>query len=150
MASPFPASNVVPSKGYVRAKEIAHTLDLKVQEWLGMLAGDVTADDVWSWYREMYWDYQALLEIATIEGIEAYAIAQEVDPELDIVAAWNAMLAAISAAYLWLYAAIPRDVNGYLLTHKSTVAGELTPRVFTPAETAPFIPLLQAIDAAIS
>ena len=146
----FPASTVVPANGYVRAKEIAYTLDRKVQEWVGMLSANVTADDVWSWYRELYSSYQALLAIGAIPGIAEYAIAQEADTELDIVAEFNAMLAAISAAYSWIYVALPRDVDGWLLTHKSTVVGELTPRVFVPAESAPLIPLLQAVDAAIS
>lgn len=145
----FPASSIVPAKGYIRAKEIARTVDLKCAERIDLLAADIDADSIWSWYTDLYTVRAALLEIAAIPNIAAYATEQEDDPTLDIVAEFNAMVAAIEAAATWIYQALPRDANGYVLIHKTTTAGELVPRVFAPAATAPLVPLLQAIVDAI-
>lgn len=144
----FPASNIVPAKGYLRAKEIAYTIDLKSAERIGSLASNVTADDLWSWFTDIVTVKASLEEIAAIPNIAAFAVEQEDNPELDeaaIVAGFNRMLAALTAAGSWIYNSLPRDVNGYLLVYTTTPIGELVPRTFTPAQTAPLIPLLQEI-----
>ena len=146
----FPASTIVPAFGYVTAKQRARALDLKVQEWIGLLAGEVTFDQIWSWYGELYATYVYFGEVAAIDGIGAFAIAQEDDDTLDIVAEFQAMRAAIQTAATWIYNTIPRDASGYALVYKTTSAHELTARVFGTTGTAPLIPLLQAVDAAIS
>ena len=145
----FPASTVVPAFGYITAKQRAHALDLKVQEWIGLLAAPVDFDTIWSWYGELYACDQYFAEVAAIDGIREFAIEQETNLDLDIVAEFQAMRAAIQAAGGWIYNAIPRDANGYALVYKTSAAHELLPRSFATAGTAPLIPLLQAVDAAI-
>jgi hypothetical protein len=148
MSDIFPASNIVPAKGYLRAKEIAYTIDLKSDERIGLLASNVTADDLWSWFTDIVTVKALLEEIAAIPNIAIFAAEQEDNPLLDeaaIVAGFNRMLAALVAAGTWIYTALPRDANGYLLVYTTTPLGEMLPRTFTPAQTAPLIPLLQEI-----
>jgi hypothetical protein len=146
----FPASSIVPTKEYVRAKEIAHTLDQKMPDWISQLSVDVDADTIWMWFRELYTDDQAFAQIASVPGIVDYAIAQESDPTLDIIAEFSAMRSAVQAAGTWIYQKLPRDANGYVLIYKTTAAAEMVPRVFAPSDTVDLIPLLQAIDNAIA
>lgn len=143
------ASNQIPADAYADFKRLAVRIDQKCAEWLALLAADVDADQVWSWYRELYWAWTRLNEIAAVPGIVEYALEQEGNATYDVVAEFGAMMALLQSAYAWLYAAIPRDANGYTLTHTTTQLGERVPRVFTPVESAPFQPYLSALAAAI-
>jgi len=145
----FLASNQIPADAYQKAKRTAIKIDDKCAEWIGLLASDINADQIWAWYREVKWAYDTLGECAAVPGIAAYAIEQEGDPTYDVAAEFATMRGAIFDAASWVYNAIPRDVNGYTLTHTTTVLGERVPRVFPPAQTAPLIPLLEAVQIAI-
>ena len=148
----FPASNIIPSDAYSEAKRIALAIKAMADLWIVKLTGNVDADEVWSLYREAWYSYTRLQEIAAVPGIVEYAIAQESDPTLDVVAEFLAMLAAINAARSWIYTAIPRDPNGYTLTHTTMVDGTRVPAVWPPGaeSTGPLIPLLQAVSASIA
>lgn len=144
------AHNVVPSEAYREFKQLCVRLDMQCAEWTAMLSGNVTADDVWLWYRELYWYNTRFNEIAAIPGIVDYALAQENDPTYDLIGAFVTLISALSAAHVWLYAAIPRDpVTLYTLTHTTTVEGERIPAVYIPTQTAAFIPYLTSIAASI-
>lgn len=143
------ASNQIPADAYAEFKRICVRVDGRCAEWTALLAANVDADTVWGWYRELNWAWTRINEIAAVPGIVEYAVAQEGDPAYDIVTEFGAMMAQLGAAKDWLYAAIPRDVDGYSLTHKTTTDGEVIARVYTPAESAPFIPYLDAIANAI-
>lgn len=145
------ASNQIPADAYREFKQLCNRVDGKCAEWIALLSADVDADQVWAWYTEMYLAWKRLNEIAAVPGIAEYAAAQEyaVDPAYDPAAAFATLMGALVSAKDWLYAAMPRDVNGYLLTHTSTPEAVLVPRVYTPAETAALIPYLEAIAAVI-
>lgn len=143
------ASNQIPADAYAEFKRLCVRLDTKVGEWLALMAGDVDADTIWLWYRELYWTSGRLNEIAAVPGIAEYAIAQEANPDYDIVAAFVDLTTKLATAHQWLYAAIPRDVDGYTLTHTTTLEGLRVARVFAPTESAPFVPYLTAIGDAI-
>jgi hypothetical protein len=143
------ASNQIPADAYAEFKRICVRIDGRCAEWVALLSADIDADTVWSWYRELNWAWTRLNEIAAVPGIADYAVAQEGDPAYDIVAEFGALIAQLVAAKDWLYAAIPRDVNGYILVHTTTPDGEIIARVYTPAESAAFIPYLDAIALAI-
>ena len=146
----FLASTQIPADAYAEAKRIANTLDAKCGEWIGFLAEDVDADQVWILYRELKHTLDRLDAIAAVPGIVEYAQAQEDVLDYDVAAEFGAMTTAITNAGTWTYNAIPRDGNGYTLTHTTTTLGERIPRIFTPSQTAPLVPLLQAIVDAIA
>lgn len=143
------ASNQIPADAYAEFKRICVRIDGRCAEWLGLLSENVDADTVWMWYRELNWAWTRLTEIAAVPGIAQYAVEQEGDPTYDIAAEFGAMMTQLGAAKDWLYDAIPRDANGYILVYTTTPEGEMVPRVYTPADAAPFIPYLDAIAAAI-
>jgi hypothetical protein len=143
------ASNQIPADAYAEFKRICVRIDGRCAEWTALLAANIDADTVWQWYRELNWAFTRISEIGAVPGIVEYAVAQEGDPDYDIVAEFGTMMTQLGTAKDWLYAAIPRDLDGYILTHKTTTAGEITARVYTPAESAAFIPYLDAIAAAI-
>jgi hypothetical protein len=143
------ASNQIPADAYTEFKRLCNRLDTKCAEWLTLLGANIDADQVWTWYRELYWAWTRLNEISAVPGIVEYAIIQEADPDYDVATEFVAMMGQLQTAHQWLYAAIPRDANGYTLTHTTTVEGERVARVFTPAQSAPFATYLQAIAAAI-
>ena len=146
----FLASTQIPADAYAEAKRIANTLDAKCEEWIGFLASDVDADQVWSLYRELKHTLDRLNAIAAVTGIKEYAQAQEELPDYEVVVEFGVMTTAITNAGTWVYNAIPRDGSGYTLTHTTTTLGERIPRIFTPTQTAPLVPLLQAIVDAIA
>ena len=104
-----------------------------------------------AWYRELYWYNLRFGEIAAVPGILDYAIIQEDDDTYDLAAEFGVLIAAIVAAYSYLYTTIPRDPNGYVLTHTLSVEGDLVPAVYTAAipEVAAIGPYLTAIAAAL-
>lgn len=146
----FPASNIIPSDAYSEAKRIAIRIKDMADLWIDKLSGNVDADEVWTLYRDAWYSYTRLQEIAAVPGIAEYAIAQESDLNLDVVAEFLAMVSALYAAAGWIYTAIPRDPNGYTLTHTTTVDGTRVPASWPPVATAPLIPLLQAVSASIA
>ena len=143
------ASNQIPADAYAEFKRICVRIDGRCAEWAALLTSNIDADTVWNWYRELNWAWTRLNEISVVPHIDDYAVAQEGDPTYDIVVEFGALMTQLGAAKDWLYAAIPRDVSGWVLTHKSTPDGEMVARIYTPAESAPFIPYLDAIAAAI-
>ena len=143
------ASNQIPADAYAEFKRICVRIDGRCAEWTALVSANIDADTVWGWYRELNWAWTRLNEIAAVPGIAEYAVAQEGDPTYDIVTEFGALMTQLGAAKDWLYAAIPRDVDGWVLTHKSTPEGEMVARVYTPAESVYFVPYLDAIAAAI-
>jgi hypothetical protein len=144
------AHNVVPADAYREFKLLCVRLDGQCAAWQTAMTGNITADDVWLWYRELYYYNVKFTEIALVPGIVEYATTQEDDPLYDIGVEFGALLTALVAAHTWLYAAIPRDVNGYTLTHTTTVEGDRVPAVYTTEQTAAFGPYLTAIAVAIA
>jgi hypothetical protein len=149
----FPASQIIPADAYEDAKRLANNMKANASRWETACASDVSADDAWLWCRESYTLYNSLLEKGAVPGILAYAVAQELENDPTITEqimsdAWSAMTTSIQAVYTWIYNALPRDIDGYLLTHK-TVGAALVPRTFAPAAMAPLVTLLQTVQANI-
>ena len=144
-------SNVVPQDAYREFKQLGVRLDSQCAEWLAKLAASITADDVLAWYRELYWYNLRFGEIAAVPGILDYAIVQEDDPTYDLAAEFGVLITAVVAAYSYIYTTIPRDPNGFVLTHTLSVDGDLVPAVYTAAipEVAAIGPYLTAIAAAL-
>ena len=90
-----------------------------------------------------------LSSAASTPGIVQYAKDQKNDQGLDVVAEFNAVIAAIDAATAWIDGNFPKDGQGYLLQNTLGVDGPLD-RTFTPAATGPLQTHLTALSATIA
>lgn len=81
-------------------------------------------------------------------GLAAYARGQINDDTYDVVTECQTARAALDSVPVWLQANLPTHAGRPDLLEWN--AGRLGWRSFTPAQTAPLLPLLNAVDAAIS
>lgn len=89
-----------------------------------------------------------MASLAATPGLAQYARDQENDQSYDVVAEYNAMIAAADAVTSWMQTNIPKDADGYILAWKFGPT-DLTQRTFTPAQTAPLQTLAQALSDSI-
>ena len=91
----------------------------------------------------------SILTASQTSGLEAYARTQINNPSLDLVAAYNAMSAQVTATIDWIRANFPKDDDDYLLVLTIDVDGVKVWRTFTPAETAGLRTVLDSLVATI-
>lgn len=95
----------------------------------------------------------SLVAAAASPGIAAYAQTAKQDATLDVVAAFNAVVAAIDAVTNWLRDNFPKAGTGELLAKRWDNAAAPTTIVdatFTQAQTAAFRTQLAALAATIN
>lgn len=110
-----------------------------------MAAGNVTADYVVDVHRHAVNADGRLAALAATPGIVQYAKDQYGNQGYDIAADFTSLRNALQALRDGIETAIPKDnPTPWLLTHQFT-ANVLTPRSFTPSQTASLQSLLQAV-----
>jgi hypothetical protein len=94
--------------------------------------------------------YRAKLSaLSSTPGLADYARAQKNAPGLDVVAEFNALMAAIDGVTGWIAVNFPTDGGGFLLERTLGANGPVE-RQFTPAQTAGFRTQLDTVIAAIT
>jgi len=112
-------------------------------------AGNVPSSRILDAYINFVQERAELVTAAAAPGMAAYARAQKNKEALDVVAEFQAMIAAIDNVTSWLTTNFPRDASGYLLA-KQFSGNTIVDRTFTPAVTATFRTQLAALIATIS
>lgn len=140
----FPAASDVKAEGYLRAKRVAAALKTYCQQTRDtMAAGNVSGNVAITLHERLVADKATFTAIAATNGIGAYAQDQEANGGLDIVAEFNAMIAAMNSAGSWM-------INNVNTTGWVTFgAGGVTTKTFTPAQTAGLRAELDAVIATI-
>ena len=114
-----------------------------------MAAGNVAATTVLGdLFVRLRQHEHALDAAADTPGIGPYAQEQKSDGTLDVVAEFNAVMAAISGVTGWIAANFPKDVNGFLLAQTLSPEGPVD-RTFSPTDTAGLRTQLDALIATI-
>lgn len=146
----FKATNYTLARGYDSLKAIAARLKKFAQQAsTKMQAGDVDSNYLFAIVDELLADKAQMTEYSQLPGMAQYARDQEDDQTYDVVAEYNAMIAAINAAGIWIRDNFPKDVDDYLLERKFNLNVTTAPRIFTPAELTGLVTLIDAVDAAI-
>ncbi len=146
---PFKATNILPAEGYDRGKKVAiQTRQLaqnRSAEWqAGANSFQVVAalDNLRTLRAE-------LNSVRSVPGIATYARVQEDDVTYDVVAEFNALVAAIDTAIASISTTLPKDGGGFLLLETIAADGTRTPRTFTPGQLNTIRGNLDAIVAAV-
>lgn len=98
-------------------------------------AGNVESSRVLGLHKNLRRERAALSAAASTPGLAQFARDQKSNQSLDVVAEFNAVMAAIDGTISWVETNFPKDAGGFLLAQTIT-AGEVTDRMFTPAQTA--------------
>lgn len=93
-----------------------------------------------------------LLKASQTGGIGAYAQAQMNDNTLSVATEFTTMMAALDDAIAWVVTNFPKDASGFLLARQFQAGntGRTVDRQFTPAQTATFRTVLDALAATIN
>lgn len=92
----------------------------------------------------------AMQALAATPGLEAYAREQINNPALNLVAEYNAMIAAINAVRDWVSTNIPKDGTGYLLIQTISTELVVTDREFSSVSLGGLRTVLDTLIAAIA
>lgn len=86
---------------------------------------------------------------AATPGLPAYAKQQKDNVNLDVIAEYQAVVAAIDAVRSNVESTFPKDASGYLLREQWATVG-ITERSFAPSSTVQLRTLLNTLVAAIN
>jgi len=146
----FKALNIIPDKGYERAKEIAVRLRTYTVNTSGKLSSGATSVRVLGVLNSLIGYKNDFNLVKIIPGIVGYASDQENDPGYDVVVEFNALIAFIDTAISTITSTFPTDANGFLLANKFNPDGTLSPRSFTAAQMSGLTTALTDITNSIS
>lgn len=147
----FRATNVVPEAGYRTAKTHAVTAKQYAQRESNRLATqDVNADRILAIFHDCRRLRDELSAAKDVPNILAYARDQENDQTYDLVAEFNALIAALQAVMDDIETTFPTNASGYLLEKQFNAQGTYDFRQFTIAQTANIRTLLDAVVAQVS
>ena len=147
----FPASVIITSDAFdfIRRQAVATKQYLQAQRAL-MVAQSVDSL-VPIAVIQHFGQAIALLDVqAAAPGLAAYAQQQVNNPSLDIVAEYNAMRSAMVAARDNLIGMFPKDGSGFLLYQTLNADGSISRRIFTAAQVAPAVTLMDNVIATIA
>lgn len=139
--------------GWEQARALAATVKQQAQ---GMVAGaggnGVYANQILSAYAFFQSAIATFNTIAGIAGIAAYAQAQIGSSTEDIASDFEAMVNAIQAAVTWINGNFPHDASNppNLLFAQFSSTGVIQYTLFTPAELAGLVTVLNALIATIN
>ena len=139
----FMASTVSLQQGLAQSMNIALQEKNYLQTWSAKLSGNITALDAVTWVANLNNVIAQFNTIAALPGLAAYAQAQVGSGTYDIVAAFNTMVAALTAILNWLKTNIPS--NAITITNGLEVGA-----VYAPATTASLKTLVDAAIATIA
>jgi len=146
----FRASNIIPSTQYDRAKQLAIQLKRQAETRSASFASGATSVEVLALVDNLNSLRAGLEVIRQVPGIADYAAAQEDDVAYDVVAEFNAMIAAAAAVVAEIVTTLPKDGSDWLLIRKINPDGSLSPRNFTAANLSSIRTLLDAVAASIA
>jgi hypothetical protein len=92
----------------------------------------------------------AMASLASTPGINAYAQGEYASPTLDIVSAYNEMVAQIDATRSWITTNFPKSGTGELLSQKFDGNGRIVYNTFSTATLATFRTQIDALIATIN
>lgn len=114
-----------------------------------LAAGNTDSARIIGVFRNLRTERAALTQAASTPGLAPFARDQKNNQTLDVVAEFNALVAAIDGVTGWIETNFPKDANGFLLGW-SLNAGSVVERQFTPAQTAGLRTQLETLIAAIA
>lgn len=113
------------------------------------MSANVKANSVIDIWERMKISKSQLGTLAATPGLSAYAQGQYDDNTLDIVAEYQAVIAAIDAVTANIESTFPKDGSGYLLAAQFN-GGALVYREFTPAQLTTLAGLLGTLAGMIN
>lgn len=138
------------ARGFIEAQSEARNIKAAAARARGLLASaSQSADFILGIHRAMVTADTNLATQAAITGMADYAKSQVSDPAYDIVAEFQALRAAVQAVRDSIETTIPKDGSGYFLIHQFA-GNQVTPRMFTVAQTASLRNLLQTVENAVA
>lgn len=141
----FRASNQIKSDGYAEAKRLAIALKSYCQDVKdASAAGPISGNLAIALHERLISDRARFVAIGAITGMAAYAQDQENDNAYDVVAEFNAMVAAIASVRDWLIANV--STSGWVTFSTSGVAT----KTFSSAQTAGLRTQLDSLIATIN
>jgi hypothetical protein len=116
------------------------------------VAGAITSDTMLVYIANLAEWRTSLIAISQLPGMVAYARAQINDPNVDIAAEFNAMIAGLDGVVSWVVTNFPKDGSGFLLakTFNADNSGRTVDRTFSAAQTAGLRTVLDTLIAAIN
>lgn len=113
-------------------------------------AGPVASGQILGVYQALRQDRAALVTAAGTTGLAQYAKDQKNNQSLDVVAEFNAMVAAIDQVTLWIDNNFPKDASTRALLERTLEAEGPVERTFTSAQTAGLRTQLDGLIATIN
>lgn len=147
MAFPATADNL--ARALLDAQNEARAIKTYSADAVTLMAGNnVSANQVLDIYARLGTAKAKFQAVAAVSGIGQYAKDQFANQSLDVVAEFNAMVAAVDYVRSWIETNHPKDPSGYLLKDQFS-GGSISVRSFTPAQTAGLRTALSSLVAAI-
>lgn len=91
----------------------------------------------------------AMQELASVPGLEAYAREQVNTPALNLVGDFTAMVANINAVRDWIVSNIPKDAGNYILIQTIAASGARVDREFSGVSLGGLRTVLDTLIASI-
>jgi hypothetical protein len=146
----FRATNDIPANALAAAKATARRLRQFAQARSSAFqAASIRRDEVISCWHELRAFRAALQQAASVEGIAAYAEAQEDEPGYDAAAEFNGLIAVVDAAIAEIEATFPKDATGFVLMQKFHASGTMEVGTFTATQLSTLRTRLNAIVAQV-
>ena len=146
----FIASTATQAQGLLQAMQQASWIKVQAQGASTMLTGNVTTTQVLQIVDNLRSSLSVFAAVSAIPGISAYAQAQFDNPTYDIAANFTVMVNAINAAVAWVVTNFPKDTGGFMQGWTLASDGSRTEAVFTPAQTASWKTLIDAVSASVA
>lgn len=146
----FRATNLIPERGLLRAKNQATRLKAAADSFAITFASGGNADEIFQCLDFLRGTKTQFNQIRSIPGIVVFAAEQENDAAYDIVVEFTIMIAAIDAVIANIVATMPQDGSGFLLAYTISANGTRVPRTFSAANLSQLVADLNEISASIS
>lgn len=150
----LPVTAGTDAVGAVRSTvSVAQTVKAQCSNFITRLqAGPVAADDI---YRGVVQGFNQQMNLLganmAVPGLDAQALALIPGYTGSMVADAQATANAMAACISWVMGAVPKDASDvYVLVLSWNSQGVQTWRMFSPAQSAPLVTLLQAVRATIN
>ena len=143
MAAFIATSQLSLQAGFENILNVASQEKAILQSWATKLSGNITGIDAMNMAANLAQVIPSMTTAASLPGMEYYAQTQYGNPSYDIVGAFNGMISALQAVQSWLVVNVPSNAV-------SLSAGILVGSVYTPAQTATLLTLVNAAAATIN
>ncbi len=145
----FRATNILPERGYERAKQTATGLRRFCNNLSSELAAGGNSKQILGVVDSLVSFKDNLNDVKSIPGMAAYAQEQENDGAYDVIAEFTALLSLIDAAILEVVNTFPTNGSGFLLAETINPNGTREPRIFTGAQLSGIRTVLDAVAVGV-